>query len=158
MPPRPGPFYQDYYKDDKEGRIALLNCLAAYNTTIAARSKSKPVCVRVICVGYVRGPWPLLMNECVLLPVSCYRQVKESSLARAIELYQQVLSHSPYATSRSQAAGKHTEVCGQTYCNMKPPAMHAELLCLSIVTISLRRQWCPTATTVSRKHVCDTLL
>jgi hypothetical protein len=38
-----GPFYQDYYKDDKEGRIALLNCLAAYNTTIAARSKNKQV-------------------------------------------------------------------------------------------------------------------
>eukprot|EP00961_Rhodomonas_salina_P281962 3810289-Rhodomonas_salina.1 len=36
-----GPFYQDYYKGDKEGRIALLNCLAAYNTQIAARSKNK---------------------------------------------------------------------------------------------------------------------
>ena len=44
MPSRAaGPFYQDYYKDDKEGRIALLNCLAAYNTTIAARSKNKQV-------------------------------------------------------------------------------------------------------------------
>ena len=36
-----GPFYQDYYKDDKDGRIALLNCLAAFNTTVAARSKNK---------------------------------------------------------------------------------------------------------------------
>jgi RNA polymerase-associated protein CTR9 len=36
-----GPFYQEYYKGDKEGRIALLNCLAAYNTQVAARSKNK---------------------------------------------------------------------------------------------------------------------
>jgi hypothetical protein len=41
--PHPGPFYQDYYKDDKHGRIALLNCLAAYKTSIAARSKVKQV-------------------------------------------------------------------------------------------------------------------
>jgi RNA polymerase-associated protein CTR9 len=34
-----GPFFQDYYKPDREGRIALLNCLAAYNTQLAARSK-----------------------------------------------------------------------------------------------------------------------
>ena len=41
--PCSGPFYQDYYKDDKEGRIALLNCLAAYNTTVAARTRNKQV-------------------------------------------------------------------------------------------------------------------
>ena len=51
LPPPSGPFYQDYYKDDKEGRIALLNCLAAYNTTIAARSKNKQVQVPLLPRG-----------------------------------------------------------------------------------------------------------
>ncbi|EKX35281.1 hypothetical protein GUITHDRAFT_79976, partial [Guillardia theta CCMP2712] len=36
-----GPFYQDYYKDDKHGRIALLNCLAAYHVQMASRTKSR---------------------------------------------------------------------------------------------------------------------
>jgi RNA polymerase-associated protein CTR9 len=36
-----GPFYQDYYQGDKEGRIALLNCLAAYHTQVSVRTKNK---------------------------------------------------------------------------------------------------------------------
>jgi hypothetical protein len=56
--PRAGPFYQDYYKDDKEGRIALLNCLAAYNTTVAARTRNKQVCpcAKCACARHVSLP------------------------------------------------------------------------------------------------------